>query len=348
MITFFWVLTSCAVPTLSDTALSPDSPYVPQVDDTGPRAWVMDTADPGGYHLLTSSLLNEPSDGHALTELDANLGVAWTHDIQTGGAMGAWRLDNGDTVYTNSGLPPDLYSTVEYLDTGGNLLWSYSDVFLGGAGFSHGVVATAAGDFIVLDTFGSRVVSFDTTGDILWEFETTQDDQASYPNGLGIRTGSDGTERMAITLVEKSSAQGQDQLVMYQMAGRQDPPSELWHITMEDANGERYWPHGPHFQDDDTLLVCLSALGQVRAYDLAGGEIWRAPADGGSATLAFPRDATFLPNGDLVVADAGAELLRIADPLGDLQVTAAVQVSGIFSVRLLVCGDDSQLPCLNQ
>ena len=62
--------------------------------------------------------------------------------------------------------------------------------------------------------------------------------------------------------------------------------------------------------------------------------------------FAFPRDAVFLSDGTLVVADAAAEVVRVADPHGEATVVGATQTPGVFGVSRVVCGDGEGVPCL--
>ncbi len=334
-----------------DTGTAPTDSWTTEDQETGePDEDVfVETLSPDSVHILTTNQVSSPQDGHAITEFSADLSESWSLDLSEAGAMGAWRFDNGDTVYVKSYLPPDFRSMVEYLDSTGELLWSYGSLFLFGLGFSHGVVATPAGDFITVDSTAGLLLSFDADGQVLWSMPSGEGDELGTPNGLSLHEGSDGQVLLAVSMLLRSGVDGSDQLVLYRLGSqRTDPPEELWRVALvSDQEDGRTWPHGPHFQDDGSLLICLSALGSVMAVDLTDGtELWSIPGDSGGTQLAFPRDATFLPDGTLLVADAGTELLRIWDPFDTFQVVSAIEVPSIFSATTVICSQDGSFPCL--
>ena len=73
-----------------------------------------------------------------------------------------------------------------------------------------------------------------------------------------------------------------------------------------------------------------------------GEEVWRIPEEPGA--MAFARDAVFLPDGSLVVADAAAEVLRVADPFGSFTVVDSRRAPGVYCVEALDCATEACLP----
>ena len=298
----------------------------------------VETLDPDDQHVLLSALPPEDVEGHSLWELGMDFTERWSHDVVNGGAMGAWRADAGHTVYGRSGFPPHYNSSVDLIDSSGNLLWSHDDMFLMGLGFTHGVVITPEGDFIALDTSAGRIVAFDDTGSALWVLTS----DAGSPNGIHLAARDDGRVLLAVTNIARVEGERADKLTLFQLTSRTEVPTEIWSFPME-SDGDGTWPHGPHFQPDGTILGCLSAAGQIVGLDEAGQELWRIPAIDGPARLTFPRDAVFLPDGTLLVVDGEEELLRVFDPFGAFQVVAAVHIPGIFNARLLDCASGACL-----
>jgi len=312
-------------------------------EDSGLEPFV-ETLDPGSMHLLVTRLPRFPAEP-ALVEYDLALDERWSFGLAAGGAQGAWRLDNGDTVFTAATLPPDLASSAVRIDAEGTLIWDHSELFLAGLGFSHGVVPTPEGDWIALDTTGGQLVSFDEAGEILWTYPFHETGEPGSPNGISVFDSPDEGTLLGVSLLERSGGTGEQALALLEHRGAGEPPVERWRWSIEQSEGTVF-PHGPRFTDDGELLICLSSLGQVAALDLQGDELWRVPADARAAALSFPRDAVLLPDGSLVVADGAAELVRIHDPHGAFEIVSAVEVPDIFSVHPVVCAEGGGLPCL--
>lgn len=305
-----------------------------------------DPLDPDAEHILAASVIL--SSGHALAELRPDLSAVWTHDLELGsGAQGAARLADGSTVYSHVQAPPVYDSAIELIDASGALRWSYDELFL--LGFSHGVAATPAGDFVTLDTIGGKILSFDTSGAELWSLRVSDETGAYRPNGLSLREGEDGVVHVAVTLLEATDSGEADALALYTLGERTELPTLAWRVPVATRSGDGAWPHGPRLREDGTLMACHSANGQVVGYDLASGaELWRLPEDEAAPRFAFPRDALFLSDGSLVVADAGSELVRVSDPFDAFEVVAAATTPGIFGISPVICGEGGGLPCLGE
>jgi len=300
-----------------------------------------ETLAPDDWHILATALPTA-GEGDAIVELNLALETRWSFRSDAAdGAMGAWRQEDGSTVYARTSLPPELNSAIEAIDAGGGVIWSHSDVFRGGLGFPHGVAVTPAGDLVAVDTVGQRLVSHDTSGSELWTWGFDDPDGAVAPNGLHLRTTTAGDTLLAVSALGTGA---DDHLALLRLDARDTAPLELWRAPMVTPGGSAAWPHGPRLHDDDTLLICLSALGQVLALDLDGGERWRIPTD--SSPLAFPRDAALLPDGSMIIAEAGAELLRVEAPLERFEVTSAIALDGIFSASPLDCAEGAR--CLGR
>ncbi len=303
-----------------------------------------ETLDPASMHLLATALPSF-SGMPALVELDLAFEERWRFELLLGGAEGAWRLEGGDTVFAATNIVDSMASSVVRIEADGTLVWDYDDLFLAGLGFSHGVVATPSGDWITLDTTGGRLVSFDEDGNTLWTYDFHEAGEPGSPNGIATHTTSDDRTLMAVSALDRSEGVGEHQLVLLEWSARDQPPVELWRWALQQSEG-MVFPHGPRITDDGLVLICLSSLGQVVALDLEGQEQWRIPAAERGHALAFPRDAWFLADGSLIVADGASELVRVHDPFGAFEIVSAVSVPDIFSVHPVVCGEDEGLPCL--
>jgi len=301
-----------------------------------------ETLDPDALHLLATGLPSTPAQD-SIFELDLAFEQRWSFGLLQGGVQGAWRTDDGDTVFAASTVPPELSSSIVRIEADGTLVWDYDHLFIAGLGFSHGVVATPDGDWIALDTTGGQLIGFDEAGDELWSYALHEHGEGGSPNGVAIHDAGDGTALLAVSTLERAGAP--QRLLMLELSGREAPPVERWAWDLDAADGLLF-PHGPRFTDDGHVLVCLSSVGQVVALDLDGVEQWRVPADHRASALSFPRDAWFLPDGTLMVADGANELLRVHDPHGAFEVVASVRVPDVFSVHPVVCGPDGGLPCL--
>lgn len=325
MIAALW-LAACAPPAAVDT-----------------DRWT-DTVDPDAEHLLATSLVFQ--DGHALIELRPDLTPVWTLDLPPdSGVQGGERLPNGDTVIARVQTPPVYVSTFDRIDADGAVLWSVDDLAL--VGFSHGVQATDAGDYIGLDTVGGAVIGFDEAGTELWHVLVSDAGEQLRPNGLHVWDAGGGITYVAVSELGAISGQDTDQVALYVIPSAGATPERLWRVPAMAWGGQGAWPHGPRIDPEGTLTVCHSASGQIVGYDLGTGEeLWRLPETGDPARFAFPRDAVFLSDGSLVVADAGAEVVRVADPFGAFQVVAAVPAPGVFGLSPIACGAGGGLPCL--
>lgn len=303
-----------------------------------------ETLDADEVHVLVSS--DVFTEGHALAELDPQLNLMWYGDVESGsGALGAIRLDDGDTVFAHIQAPPIYISAFERMDPEGNIVWSYGD--LTAIGFSHGVGVTRDGTYVGIDTVAGRILAFDEAGTLLWEVSTSEEGEEYRPNGLSVLDGDDGTIRIATSLLERSGTGQPDVLALWETQDASVAPELVWRALVTDRLGVGAWPHGPRLNPDGTLTLCQSSNGQVVGYDLSNGlELWRVPETGDAPQLVFPRDALFLEDGSMLVADGAAELVRVADPFESFTVVGAVTMPGIFGLHEIRCGEGGGLPCL--
>lgn len=317
----------------------------PGADSADSALPFVETLAPDQVHLLCTNL---PSmeDQPDLLEVGMDLADRWSYGATNSGALNAVREADGSTLYARTAFPPDLTASIDKVDAQGQLLWSYADLFLAGMGFSHGVVKTPEGDYIALDTSGVRLFSFDAAGTELWDMSFTTLPRYGSPNGITLATLSDGQAWLAITMLQRDESQGSDMVALFTLGDRVTPPSLVSWFDLSLPGGGLSWPHGPRFLGDDQLMLSLGSIGQVVALDLEGTEQWRIPTGSRLGTLSFPRDAAFLPDGTLVVADAGIEVVRIADPFGAFEVVSARYMPGVFTAEPLLCGTDGALPCL--
>ena len=313
-------------------------------DGGGVGTAFVDTLDPDGLHVLVSSDIF--LDGAALVELRPDLSPSWVGELEPeSGALGAVRLADGDTVFPHVQSPPAYVSAFERMGPDGELRWSLSDLTL--IGFSHGVQVTRDGTYIGLDTVSGRIIAFDEAGALLWSVDVDVEGVSHNPNGLSVLDDGAGPVLIATTLLERSGSGLPDLLALWEAPDAQSPPVLRWRVEVADRTGDGAWPHGPRLAPDGTLTACHSANGQIVGYDpVDGTELWRLPETGEEARFAFPRDALFLEDGSLLVADAAAELIRIADPFGASQVVGAVALPGLFGLTPIPCGPDGGLPCL--
>jgi hypothetical protein len=189
--------------------------------DSGTELFV-ETLEPDAVHLLATSL---PSfdDDPTLLELDLALEPTWSFHREAGGAQGAWRVEDGDTVLAAVTMPPDFSSSIMRIDPQGALVWDHPGLFLAGLGFAHGVVATPEGDWIALDTTGGRLVSFTEEGQELWSYAFDQHGEPGSPNGVAIHRHPEQGALLAVSLLARSSAAGSQQLALLE-----DPGSRRW------------------------------------------------------------------------------------------------------------------------
>lgn len=331
------LLVACAAPD-ADTATDTDTGL------PGVAAGFDDPVDPDAEHILASSLVY--TDGAGLVELRPDLTEVWSHDLgDDAGAQGAARLPDGSTVYAWSAAPPAYRSRFERIDAAGQIVWSYDELVA--IGFVHGILPTPDGDYLGLDTVAGEVVAFDEAGTELWRLAVAEEGHDWHPNGMHLLDYGGGDVRLALSMLERSTEDAPDALAVYRLGERDALPTLLWRSLAATEHGDGAWTHGPRLLPDGTVLVCHSATGQVVAYDGAdGAESWRAPPTGAPPVLAFPRDVLPLSDGSWVLADAGVEIVRVADPRGAFEVVAATPAPGVFGLSPIACGPDGGLPCL--
>lgn len=302
-------------------------------DDTAP--WV-DPLGADDVHLLVMSTPGAGSETAALEELGADLSERWALPFDDGsGTAGALRDPDGTTIYARTWPPPTLGSALQAVDRDGALLWS-EDRFFADISFVHGLVRTPAGDFVVADTTGGAVIAASPEGDTLWTLGFSADGRAWLPNGVALRTDDEGVSWLAVTLLWRAGGDSNDYVHVYRLGARDEAPTLAWSWPPDGTDSGGTWPHGPHFREDGTLSVALAARGQILGLD-EGAQRFLVPPEPGP--LAFPRDAAWLPDGSLVIADAATEVLRVADPLGDFEVVGAKAASGVYAVGVVGCGE---------
>lgn len=312
--------------------------------DTEPTAPFVETLAPDAVHLLASSTPAPGDPGHALTELSVGLDARWALDLEPGkGAAGAVRYEAGETVYARSALPPDFSSALERVTSDGALVWSQDDFFSGALSFAHGLVLTPAGDYIVADAIASRVFAVSEAGDVLWELSFRSVEGSWHPNGLDLQTDAGGVTRIVVSELVAPDRRLPERVEVFRLGGRTDMPTLEWSFAGGTGADDQFWPHGPRFLADGTVIVSFAALGQI-VHLVAGTEDWRVPEEPG--VLAFPRDTVVLPDGTWLIADAAAEVLRVHDPLGRFEIVDVAYVPGVFGLTAVVCGEGGGLPCL--
>ncbi len=322
-----------------------DSDGKPPADSTaGADAPFVETLTANSLHILASSTPVPGDPGHSITEYSAALDPGWTLDLSgEDGTSGTVRQANGNTVFVSCALPPDYSSTLAEVDPAGNLLWSEDDFFAGEFAFAHGLAMTPAGDFLIVDTVMARILAVDPQGELIWELSLTTDGGSRLPNGLALTTDADGVSRIAVTELAHADPQACDRVQVFRLGSRTEVPTVEWTYTAEPGSAGRLWPHGPRFLADGSLLVSFAALGQI-AHFVDGAPVTVVPPVAGM--LAYPRDVLVLPDGTWLIADGGAELLRIYDPYGRFELVDMVPAPGIFGLAAVVCGPDGGLPCL--
>lgn len=297
-----------------------------------------DTLDPDQWHLLVSSTPPVPGEGVALEELALDFTPRWSHALDNDGSAGAVRRPDGQTWYARTSLPPDFGFSLEAIDSSGALLWSRTGDGLGSVGFLHGLVETPDGDLISADAVFGRVFASDIEGNLLWDLALAN--EGHMPNGLGISVGDDGVTRLAISQLQRNQNSSGDQVQVYRMGARDEPPTLEWTWPPAGLVEEGVWPHGPRFEADGTVVFCLAGAGRVVGVK-DGVEQWRIPE--GPPIFGFARDAVFLPDGSLLVAEAASEIVRVADPFGSFTVVDTVSTPGVFNLNPIDCSGDR--PC---
>ncbi len=297
-----------------------------------------DPLDDTEVHLLATAI-PPAQEGPVLMELTPSLEPIWEWEGNGAGAMGARREEDGRTTYARVALPPAYSSSVEQIDADEQTVWRHEDLFFAGVGFSHGVVRTPAGRYIALDTSGGDLVAFDEDGEIDWIWPVGEE---LTPNGIALHSDADGLVHLGVTALRRNEAL--DTVLHLTLPDEDVIPQELVRAELGSTDAP-VWPHGPRFDAEGRLSYCASTSGQVVGLDDNGEETYRIP-EAGRAALTFPRDAAFLPDGSLVVSDAGLQLLRVADPFGDFEIVGAFSMPGTFSVGPVQCGQGGGLPCM--
>lgn len=287
--------------------------------DTAAGAPWEDSLLPGAHHLLVHS--TPGSGGPMIEELGTDLSDRWSFLSPDGsGSAGGIRHDDGRTTFARTWPPPTLSSAIDTIDADGVLVGTL-DAFFSAISFVHGIVETTDGDWIVADTLASRLFCTTPEGELRWTLEW----ETRWPNGISLAD-----DRLAVTLLNQTGDDETDAVELWRLS---DPPELEWQWTSAEA-----WPHGPHVDDTGQVTLALAASGQIAT--LAGGEEkWRSPA----GALAFPRDALPLPDGSILVADAAAEVVRIADPQGAFRVVASRRAPGVYGFGLLDCTSEACL-----
>lgn len=317
-----------------DTADTADSETADSGDSGTP--WV-DPLDPDDVHILVGSTPGEGSGWGALEELGADFSDRWTLAFDDdAGTAGAIRHPDGSTTYARTWPPPALGSAIETVDAQGALLDSVNS-FFARVSFVHGLVETPAGDWVIADTLAGRVISVDTAGTVLWELTWS----GIWPNGVAITTDDEGVTRIVVTFLYQSGSDTTDRIDVWRLGGRTEEPTREWTWPADGDDATGTWPHGPHFLPDGTVTAMLAGRGQLIGLR-EGEEVWRIPEEPGA--MAFARDAVFLPDGSLVVADAAAEVLRVADPFGSFTVVDSRRAPGVYCVEALDCATEACLP----
>lgn len=327
------LLFACDGADKADSACPPDAPY-----GSACAVPFEDTLDPDLWHLLVSSTPGVPGEGVAIEELALDFSSRWQHTLEDDGSAGAVRRPDGQTWYARTGLPPDFGFSLEAVDEGGELLWSRTGDGLGSVGFLHGLVETPEGDLISADAVFGRIFAADTEGNLLWDIALAG--EGRMPNGLGIAVGDDGVTRLAVSQLRRNEIAAGDQVSVYRLGARDEPPTLEWSWPPEGQVEEGVWPHGPRFEADGTVVFVLAAQGRIVGVR-DGEELWRIPE--GPPIFGFARDALFLPDGTLLVAEAASEIVRVADPFGSFTVVDSVSTPGVFNLNPIVCGGDR--PC---
>ncbi len=316
-----WLLLGCAGgPDSADTGVEPVEPWV-------------ETLAPDAFHVLVGSTPGEGTGAAALEELavDNSLRFSLSFDDDAGTA-GAIRNADGSTTYAKTWPPQALGSAIEAVNAAGELLWS-DDSYFSSFSFVHGLELGPQGEFIVADTTAGTVFAVTPEGEPLWSLNWQAGGVIHWPNGVHVATTTSGETLMAVSLLVQAGA-GDDRVEVYTIgtAG----PEPRWTYEAGDAS----WPHGPHVEEDGSVLASLAARGQViRLVD--GALDWTIPPEPG--VLAFPRDAVFLPDGSLLVADAASDLLRIGNPMSTFEVVGARATSGIYGLDVLDCAEEACL-----
>jgi len=325
-------------------------------DDTAPDddASDDDAAPPTGTHfLLTHDGWANAHPDPVVAELDGDLDLVWALDLGDGyAAQGIWRYPDGRTLYTRIESTPPNDAMLELADAEGDVAFSWELQGLGGLSFTHGVVVTPDGDYVLADTDGFRLIAVDSDGDLLWSLDGLGEDTdwPGLPNGIDLKDQGGGDVRLLVSIRgsrEYPPGTYVDQLIEYRMKGRTEPPELIWAWPSPVDPSELVLAHGPRFGPDGIRMICSSDHDEVVAVDADANPLWRLPPAGREDTFIQPRDAILLEDGRLVVADSGhGDLVIVEDPFGAFVEAQRVSAPGVFAVRELACGATDGLPCL--
>ncbi len=211
----------------SDDTSSEDDDTSPSDDDSTPDD---DSAPP--FHVLVSSDGWGGGPDHGLLEVDSSFQVTWLLDLGSGaGAQGIWRFDDGLTLFTRVGNLDAAVSSVDLIDGEGTVLWTWMGADNNFIDFPHGVVVTAASEYIIADTNNRRVLAIDAEGNGLWGLNEygTDASHPSFPNGLDLRKGEDGMDRLLVSSrIDDTLPGGVEMVRRYRLGGRGEAPVLEW------------------------------------------------------------------------------------------------------------------------
>ncbi len=303
------------------------------------------------WHLLISSDGWNGPPPFALTELDSSGSAVWTVDFEGNSvAEGLLRKDNGHTLITRVDFTSH-DAWVEELDALGGVVWSTDGEALGGLHYTHDMVETAAGDLILADTEIQRIIAASLPDTLLWTLDSLKPDGKSLlsPNGLSLRSNEDGSEDLLLSGRGNFLADNPgDGVMAFRLGEREEEPSFLWQFPEAPDLSLLATPHGPRWISGGGAFVCSSTQGHIVGLDDEGQEVFRLPPKARWGVLDEPRDALFLPDGRLLVANSGSgEILWVEDPWGAFTISSRAAVPGPFRLQLLTCdAKNDGLPCL--
>lgn len=293
------------------------------------------------WHLLFTGQAPYKGDGMAgIWETDLDFQEVWRVELPgTQGGFGATRLPGKETLYARSSQPPHADPSVEIADAQGNVSWIYDPNTVGAINFPHGVATSASGDYIAADAFAFQVIGIHPSKNLAWKTSLAENLQA--PTGVWVGM-LDGQETMVVPAVDEPYNGGppRDQVWAYRLEA--SGPTLAWVWPPENDPTEALWVHGARILEDNTILVSIAGLGRIVRLDAQGNKIAQYPSDD-RVMLSFPRDALFLPDGDLLVVDS-VEVLKIHDPENSFEIVDAIPAPFSYSVQLLDCSLDL---CIN-
>lgn len=305
------------------------------------------SGEPAGLHLLVSTLGGfsaEPVLTGAI-ELDLDLEPTWRADVSApAGALGAVRLDDGDTLVMGTEAPPGTYAEVLRVDPSGAVASRIAAADGQSFAFPHGVGRTADGIIVVGDSFRGRVVGIDeASGALAWSLPLDLFSAGSISGAYLGPEEDDGSHRLGLTLVGNiNDDSAQHTVRVYRLPAGGAAPVEEWVWPAAPDLSACLWPHGVTFDADGSVLVGLGGLGQIVRLDADGAAVRRYPDDDAPRRLNFPRHVAILPDGRWAVSDGGMELLLVADPEGEFGVEDARAFQGVYDVHVLDC---DAVPC---